>query len=751
MKKQLVQFLLALNGLLIVGFSDAQDLIPQPRYTEIEPHVQRLSKGIVLDSTLDAPFREYIVAALKSRGIATVAKGVKLKFLPPQDSMELRETEAYRIEVGFRGIEVTSRSAEGHFRAFQTFLQLLDQRPEKNYLGGIFIEDNPRFGWRGLHLDCSRHFFTVEEVKRFLDLMAYYKFNTFHWHLTDDQGWRIEIKKYPLLTQVGGFRDSTLIGHFGEVPERYEHQRTGGFYTQEQAREIVTYAQERFITVIPEIEMPGHARAALAAYPQYSCTQERLPVAGTWGVFDDIFCSKPETISFLKDVLDEVMPLFPATYIHIGGDEAPKTRWEACSQCQGTMQQHGLKDAHALQSHFIREIEKHVLAKGKKIIGWDEILEGGLAPQAAVMSWRGTEGGTEAATQHHPVVMTPMSHCYFDYYQSGRKGEQLAIGGFLPLEKVYAFDPVPNGLSPENEKYILGGQGNTWTEYIPDFNSLTYMVYPRAIALAQVLWCTEKPAYADFCEALERSHFPYLQTQGISFSHALLEAKPVFKRPESGDTALEIGFSTALESIQVQVQEAGGNSNWVTTDSIAVPEVSSGTKLLQLNYRTVAAENEFTITDTLNLQITPTTGADIWLVTKPHEKFDVGGNMTPVDGIRGERPWKGDQWLGYSEDSIGIIMDLGYTKAIRSVELGFLHDPGSWIHQPERVLVSVSKDGETYRKQKSFRVTREASVFRYRSKGRFVRFEVIPMPAIPAGMSGAGNIPWTFIDEIVVR
>lgn len=748
--QQLFKFLLAFSSLLAGNFLYAQDLIPQPRYTEIEPHVQRIAKGIALDSALAGPFRDYVVLELKKRGIALAAKGARLKFLAPQDSLELREAESYRIEIGFRGMEITSRTPEGQFRAFQTFLQLLDQRPETDYLGGIFIEDNPRFGWRGLHLDCSRHFFTVEEVKRFLDLMAYYKFNTFHWHLTDDQGWRIEIRKYPLLTETGGFRDSTLIGHFGETPELYEHRRTGGFYTQEQAREIVAYAGERFITVIPEIEMPGHSRAALAAYPQYSCTQERLPVAGTWGVFDDIFCSKPETISFLKDVLDEVMPLFPAPYIHIGGDEAPKIRWEACTQCKSTMEQHGLADAHALQSHFIQEIEKHVLAKGKKIIGWDEILEGGLAPQAAVMSWRGTEGGMEAASQKHPVVMTPMSHCYFDYYQSGRKSEQLAIGGFLPLEKVYSFDPIPEGLAQENEKYILGGQGNTWTEYIPDFNSLTYMVYPRAIALAQVLWCTEKPAYADFCVALERSHFPYLQKQGVTFSHALLEAKPVFSRPQRDGDALEIAFGTALESIAVQVQEEG-SAGWIEKDTVSVPAVSSGTKHLQLNYRTVAAGNPFTITDTLILQVTPTTGAGIWLVTRPHEKFDVGGHVTPVDGIRGERPWKGDQWLGYSEDSVEIIMDLAKRKPIRSVELGFLHEPGSWIHQPELVLVSVSKDGEKYKKQKEFRVTRETSVFKYRSKGRFVKFEVIPMPAIPAGMSGAGNIPWTFIDEIVVR
>jgi hexosaminidase len=752
MKSFPAQWLLLLGGVFVCAFARTQDLIPHPRYIEIEPHVQRISKGIVLDAALDPVFREYIVIELRKRGVEVVAKGAKLKFVKPQDSLELLEPEAYRIEIGFKGMDITSHTAEGHFRAFQTFLQLIDQRPETDYLGGVFIEDNPKHSWRGLHLDCSRHFFSIDEVKRFLDLMAYYKLNTFHWHLTDDQGWRIEIKKYPLLTQIGAFRDSTLIGHFGEIPERYDHIRTGGFYTQEQVREIVSYAAQRFITVIPEIEMPGHSRAALAAYPQYSCTQQQLPVAGTWGVFDDIFCSKPQTIAFLKDVLDEVMPLFPAPYIHIGGDEAPKLRWESCPLCEVTMKQHGLENAHALQSYFIREIEQHVLVHGKKIIGWDEILEGGLAPQAAVMSWRGTEGGIEAAMQRHPVVMTPMSHCYFDYYQSGRKGEPLAIGGFLPLEKVYAFDAIPEGLPADYEKYILGGQANTWTEYIPDFNQLTYMIYPRAIALAQVLWCTEKPAYGDFCRSLERAHFPYLRKQGITFSYALFEAKPVFKRPESGDAALEIDFKTALETVRVEVKQEDGQRLTMQGDPLCIAPVKKGTQIHQLAYTTsFPGKDPADGWDTIVLEVTPTTGADIWLVTRPHEKFNVGGNVTLVDGIRGARPWKGDQWLGYAEDTVEVVMDLGKDQKIRSAELGFLHDPGSWIHQPDHVLVSVSKDGVKYGKARSFRVLEARSLFRLRAKGRFVRLEVIPMPAIPAGLSGAGNIPWTFIDEIVVR
>jgi hexosaminidase len=306
-----------------------------------------------------------------------------------------------------------------------------------------------------LHLDVSRHFFSVDEVKRFIDLMALYKFNTFHWHLTDDQGWRIEIKKYPKLTEIGAFRDSTVIGHYSDRPRKYDVTQYGGYYTQDEVREVVAYAKDRFITVVPEIELPGHSRAALAAYPELSCTGMEQGVEGLWGIFDDIYCSKQETIDFMKDVLDEVVDLFPSEYIHIGGDEAPKTRWKSCPNCQKVIAENGLKDEHELQSYFIGQMDEFLTSKGKKLIGWDEILEGGLSPNAAVMSWRGLKGGIEAARQKHEVVMTPTTYCYFDYYQSGHPSEPVAIGGFLPLEKVYQFEPVPKELSEEEARFII--------------------------------------------------------------------------------------------------------------------------------------------------------------------------------------------------------------------------------------------------------------------------------------------------------
>jgi hexosaminidase len=366
-----------------------------------------------------------------------------------------------------------------------------------------------------MHLDVCRHFFPVSFVKKYIDLLAIHKMNYFHWHLTEDQGWRIEIKKYPLLTQTGAWRSGSMIGKYSD--QKYDSVRYGGFYTQDEIRDIVKYASERHITVIPEIEMPGHALAALAAYPQFSCKGGPFEVARGWGVFDDVYCTREETFRFLFNVLDEVIELFPGPYIHIGGDECPKTRWKSCDSCQSRMREEGIKDEHELQSWFIQRIERYVNEKGKKIIGWDEILEGGLAPNATVMSWRGTEGGIMAANQNHNVVMTPGTHCYFDHYQGNPEKEPLAIGGFTNLEKVFSFNPLPAGLPADKAEYILGAQANVWTEYILTESHIEYMVLPRMTALSQVLWSGDKKGSFEnfekgiylFMEALKKQGYNY--------------------------------------------------------------------------------------------------------------------------------------------------------------------------------------------------------------------------------------------------
>ncbi len=413
-----------------------------------------------------------------------------------------QSAEAYSMQVTKQNILITGYPA-GVFHGLETLFQLMNGQIEIS-VPCVSITDKPTFGWRGMHLDVSRHFFTKEEIKKYLDYLALYKFNVFHWHLTDDQGWRIEIKKYPLLTQLGSERKETVIGKCSDTAH-YDGKPYGGFYTQEDIKEIVRYATARHIVIVPEIEMPGHARAAMAAYPQFSCTGGPFEVATTWGGFDDVFCPKPETFQFLEDILTEVMQLFPGPYIHIGGDECRKKRWKSCPSCQALMKKEGLKNENELQSYFIRQIETFVHAHGKQMIGWDEILEGGLAPNAIVMSWRGATGGIKAAKQKHQVVMSPGTPCYFDHYQSkDRSTEPLAIGGFNPLENVYLYEPVPAKLLPAERKYILGAQGNVWTEYITTFSQVEYMSVPRMCALSEALWSpASKKAYAGFLERLK--------------------------------------------------------------------------------------------------------------------------------------------------------------------------------------------------------------------------------------------------------
>ena len=424
-------------------------------------------------------------------------------------------TEGYRLRVSRKSVEITGSAPAGVFYGVQSFYQLLPVEVEKGALeSGIVwslpcvrIVDRPRFPWRGMHLDVGRHFFSKDSVKRYIDLLAMYKMNTFHWHLTEDQGWRIEIKNSPRLTSVGAWRQETMN----------DCTRHGGFYTQEDIREIVEYAKERFITIVPEIEMPGHCLAALAAYPELSCSGGPFKVGTEWGVVNDVYCAgKEKTFQFLEDVIDEVAPLFPGPFFHIGGDEVPKARWRNCRWCQERIKSEGLRDESELQSYFITRIEKMLNAREKRLVGWDEILEGGLAPNATVMSWRGVQGGIDAAKSGHDVVMTPTSYCYFDYFQ-GVEGEPRAIGGYLPIDTVYAFDPVPPELSSEEAQHVLGAQGNVWTEWIPDFRQVEYMALPRLCAMSEVVWSDKsRRDFKDFQHRLEE-HYDRLALRDVNF------------------------------------------------------------------------------------------------------------------------------------------------------------------------------------------------------------------------------------------
>ncbi|MBC7901978.1 MAG: beta-N-acetylhexosaminidase [Gemmatimonadaceae bacterium] len=414
---------------------------------------------------------------------------------------------AYILNVTKSGIYIAGDNPEGAFYGVQSLIQLLPvpvagQAKPVLTMPWVSITDKPRFEYRGLHLDVGRHFFPIDFLKKYIDYIALHKMNYFHWHLTEDQGWRIEIKKYPNLTKVGAYRDGTLIGRHPGTGN--DHKRYGGFYTQAQVKEIVAYAGKRFITVVPEIEMPGHAAAALASYPYLGCTGGPYKVIESWGVFEDVFCAGNDSVySFLQNVLSEVMELFPSPYIHIGGDECPKESWKKCPKCQQRMKDNNLKDEHELQSYFVQRMEKFINSKGRKMIGWDEILEGGLAPNATVMSWRGTEGGIAAAKQNHDAIMTPGSHMYLDHAQKQNE-DSITIGGYLPLDTVYSYEPVPATLSEEEAKHILGAQGNVWTEYMKNTRKVEYMVFPRLAALSEVLWTQkDKKDFSDFKKRLE--------------------------------------------------------------------------------------------------------------------------------------------------------------------------------------------------------------------------------------------------------
>lgn len=510
------------------------DIIPRPVLIETRAGAFRLTPNttIVAENALHS-LADYLAEKLSTAtwttpdinrpGGAPFDTAIVLEL---DDAGKYENNEAYYLSVVPNKIHIKAPNTTGLFYGIQSLLQLLP--PDIFYddpslvpqntsweIPAVEITDYPQYKYRGLHLDVVRHFFPVSFIKNYIDLLAMHKLNRFHWHLTDDQGWRIEIKKYPKLTEIGAWRDSTLVGHYGT--NRYDGERYGGYYTQQEVREIVAYARQRHVTIIPEIEMPGHASAALAAYPKLSCNPDKkYQVQTTWGIFEDIFCPRERTFTFLENVLKEVMALFPSKYIHIGGDEAPKTAWENSPLAQRVIEREGLENENELQSYFITRIEKFLNAHGRQIIGWDEILEGGLAPHATVMSWRGEQGGIEAAKQGHDVIMTPGSHLYLDYYQAKEETEPLAIGWLTTLEETYSYDPVPDELTSTEAKHILGAQGNVWTEYIKSGNKVEYMAYPRASALAEVVWTPkEKQNWTDFLRRLQ-THFKRFEISEVN-------------------------------------------------------------------------------------------------------------------------------------------------------------------------------------------------------------------------------------------
>lgn len=672
----------------------------------------------------------------------------------------ISSAEGYSLQIFPNRIEIKAKTDQGAFYAVQSLRQLLPPEFEngtfnedKVIIPCVTIEDSPQFKYRGMHLDVGRHMFSVNFIKKYIDALAMLKMNTFHWHLTEDQGWRIEIKKYPKLQEVAAYRNETLIGHYSNQPQQFDGKQYGGFYTQNEVKDVVAYAKSRFITVIPEIELPGHSQAAIAAYPELGCTGKQIEVATRWGVFEEIYCTKDETFEFLEDVLDEVLELFPSEYIHIGGDEAPKTRWKTCEVCQNRIKAEGLKDEHELQSYFIARIETYLNSKGRQIIGWDEILEGGLAPNATVMSWRGTEGAVEAAKQKHNVVMSPTSHSYFDYYQSDNDNEPLAIGGYLPLEKVYSFNPIPEGLSKEESQYILGAQGNLWTEYIPTSKQVEYMVFPRMIAMSEVVWSKpEHKSYADFVSRLEYFH-KRLDALDINYANHLFEI-------EGSLIAEGYQLKTLTKNKSIRFTLDGSKPS-INSEVYSKP--IPVTKNTMINAAVFNDKEQLGSIFTQTINYHKAVGKKITINVEPNKAYSGSGADGLINGISGSDTRYGDkEWLGFWGDDLETTIDLGEEMDINSIETRFHNGQGQWIYAPNEIWFKFQlADGSTVTDKINTQneVTKNLVDINYiftKPKHLDIKVKTIILKIpnygiIPEGKQGAGNKAWTFIDEIIIN
>lgn len=730
-----------------------QSLIPAPQHLEIKSGNLNLDKNFSIlgkGSPEEAKFLQKNIKEIIGLELPISNKCTKKCIvLDLNKSYGATSDEAYVVVVDANQIVITANQNRGVFYGIQTLLQLIEENRSNLEIPALVIRDSPKFAYRGMHLDVSRHFFNAEEVKQYLDYLAAYKINKFHWHLTDDQGWRIEIKSHPKLTEIGAFRKESQIGPYAAMT--FDGKPYGGFYTQEQIKDVVAYAQKLHIEIIPEIEMPGHALAALAAYPELSCTGGPFEVGTTWGVMDDIFCPKDETFALLEDVIDEVITLFPSKYIHIGGDEAPKTRWKTCSHCQELIKKEGLKDELELQSYFITRMEKYINSKGKAIIGWDEILEGGLAPNATVMSWTGIQGGIHAAKTGHDAIMTPTSHLYFDYYQGNPQTEPLAFGGDLRLEKVYSFNPIPAELSAEEAKHILGPQANLWTEYITDFGQVQHMLFPRLMALSEVAWGTSQPDQYKKFESRVIEHMKTLDRKGINYSNAIFE---VIGNIELIDGELTYNLSTANDPKNIRYT-VDGSEPISTSFPYVSPIKIDKSQTIKATYFENGKPISATITQPFT--ISKSTGKHIQLVDQPGEAYSAGGAATLVDGVFGDKQFFGKNWLGFNGKDVNATIDFGTETEFSSVKLSSLDRKGSWIHFPKEVRVSIANDGSSYSfikglSQAEINKTDGDLILTFpKQKARYIKVEVLNLGIIPDGLAGAGSGAWLFVDEISVN
>lgn len=675
--------------------------------------------------------------------------------------LEAANPEAYQLKVDGEGVVISGASEAGVFYGIQTLRKSIPVVANSTpVLAAVEVNDAPRFSYRGAHMDVSRHFFTVDEVKSYIDMMALHNMNRLHWHITDDQGWRLEIKKYPLLTEIGSQRKETVIGHnTGE----YDGKPYGGFYTQEEAREVVAYAAERYITVVPEIDLPGHMQAALAAYPHLGCTGGPYDVWTIWGISEDVLCAGNDSVlTFIDDVLAEVMDIFPSEYIHIGGDECPKVRWKSCPKCQARAKALGIKgDAkhtteEYLQSFIINHGEKFLNAHGRQMIGWDETLEGGLAPNATVMSWRGEGGGIEAAKQQHNVIMTPNTYLYFDYYQTqDTDNEPLAIGGYLPLERVYSYEPMPKSLTPEEQKFITGVQANHWTEYIPTLSQLQYMALPRWAALCEIQWSQpDKKNYEDFLNRLPQL-IQWYRAEGYNYATHVFDVTADFQ-PNAEKGTVDVSLKT-IDNAPIHYTLDG-------TEPTAASSVADGMVSIDQDctFQAVAirpAENSRILSE--KIAFSKSTCKPIVANQPVNKQYMFKGVTTLTDGLKGNGNYKTGRWIAFYRNDMDVTIDLQQPAEISTVAFNTCVEKGDWVFDARGITIEVSEDGETFTKvfSEEYPAMEESDrngLYEHKLsfdpvKARYVHVVAAAEHSIPAWHGGKGYEAFLFVDEISVN
>ena len=727
----------------------------------VQPATRRMHElAGYLSDRLDSLFGIHIREAIRTRRLESRGS-IRMTLIPANDSIS---GEGYMLTVTHGTVDVRAASDAGILYAIQSLLELV-RSEEKGFSFALSVPcvrilDAPRFRWRGAHLDVSRHFFPVSFVKKYIDVLAMHKLNVFHWHLTDDQGWRIEIRKYPRLTEVGAWRADRgdLPWDICEPQRPGEKATYGGFYTQDELRDVVQYAARRCITIVPEIEMPAHCQAALAAYPEYSCSGGPFSVP-TGHIWPDtnIFCAGNDaTFGFIEAILTEVMGIFPGPYIHIGGDEADKTVWKKCPKCQARIVSEGLSGVSELQSYFVKRIEKFLGGRGRRLVGWDEILEGGLAPEATVMSWRGVAGGIAAARAGHDVVMSPTTTCYFDYYQGDAEYEPLAIGGYLPITTVYSFEPVPDSLTAAEGEHVLGGQANIWTEYIPTPNQAEYMLLPRLAALAEVVWSPKASRqWPDFARRLAALFMTY-DRAGWHYARAVLRAHASTLVDTIGKSVcVSLGSDMPDQRIRYTTDgSAVGHDSPLYKDTLRIDRsMSLHAAAYSGSHKGVEIAQTF-VRDRASF-------SNVEYINPYSRHFPANGRFALTDMARGGTAYESGRWQGFSRQDLDVIVDLGTQQRITRITTGFLRDMPNNIFFPDSVLYEVSTDGRSFtslpvvvntlpQNQIESRI-QDFTVAPGETEARYIHVRAKNIGICPPWHPSAGKDAWLLADEIIVE